>query len=243
MPQPTPEQRSEAYAALNLYEAVLRMRFAYVNRITAITEIDNLYVHLGLRDALKQQLASIAPYLKSKPSKKLLPETIAGMTNKQDWNLQTYFGEIKTYAKNIKAHSATIDPRVQSIIDDAEVVLNGGRVKREILLAESEVGNYSYETKSLTINQTPITFGGNQEDYFLWVMFKQRLGVSISWDVLYDEINDEFGDTQVFRGGLESMRQAKHRVNRTIKTEAGTKDDLFTYKLRGFKRNFGPEIT
>ncbi len=242
MPLVTPKHLSDTYATLKLYSAVVRMRFAFVNRITVITEIDDLYVHYGLRDALNQQLLAIAPYLKDKPAKNLLPETIAGMTDKQDWKLQTYFSVIKTYAKKVKAHSATIEPRLQGLIDDSEVVLSGGRIKREVLLTESEVGHYSYETKSLTINQIPITFSGNQEDYFLWVMFQQKLRKSVSWDDLLDQIETEFSDSQVFGRGLESMQQTRHRVNRAVKAKIGTKDELIAYKSRGFMRNFGPQI-
>ena len=241
MPQTSTEHQQEVYGALNLYEAVLNLCFQVQNRHIPSTEADNLYVHLGMAEALQDCLETIAEALPKPPPEQLLPETISGMTEPEYMTLQGYFGVVKRYAQDVNAHAATIRPEVQSFIDDAETVLNGGRLNTSVLLSESTVSDYSYDTKTLTINETPVVFEGIQEDYFLWAMFQQPLNVSVSWDEIIDVITDEFRDDQVFRNGSNSVRQTMHRINRKIKREVQTKDNLFSYKSNGYKRLFGPE--
>jgi hypothetical protein len=243
MPQSPTEHQQEVYGTLNLYEAVLNLCFHVQNRHIPSTEADNLYVHLGLAEALQDCLETIAEALPKSPPEQLLPNSISGMTESEHRKLQGYFGVIKRYAHDINAHAATIRPEVQSFIDDAETVLNGGRLQTSVLLSESTVSDYNYDTKTLTINEIPLVFEGIQEDYFLWAMFQQPLNVSVSWDEIIDMVRAEFRDEQVFRNGSVSVRQTMHRINRKIKREIQTKDSLFSYKSNGYKRHFGPEVT
>lgn len=220
----------------------MKMCFGVYNKAILSTEVDNLYVHLGMRDALVEQLLIIAPLLPSTPSEEVLPETVSGMTDAQYSALQAGFAPLKGYANKIGAHAATISPEIQSFISDAEMVLRGESLPTSVLLSECEVGSYNYETKTVLINNKPVLIDGTLEEYFLWAMYKHPISTVVSWDELLDEVTEEFGDGQAFKHGADSMRRAMYRVNRKIKTTLGTKDDLFSYKRRGFVRHFGPAI-
>lgn len=241
MPQAS-EHQSDVYGALNLYEVLMKMCFGVFNRTLLSTEVDNLYVYLGLREALVEQLLIIAPLLPNTPSEEVLPETVSGMTDVQYSALQAGFAPLKGYANQIQAHTATISPEIQSLIRDAEMVLLGKSLPTSVLLSECEVGSYDYETKTILINRKPVVIDGALEDYFSWAMYKHPISTIVSWDVILGKVTEEFGDGQAFKHGADSMRRAMYRVNRKIKTTIGTKDDLFSYKRRGFVRNFGPAI-
>lgn len=239
MPQAS-EHQSDVYGALNLYEVLMKMCFGVFNRTILSTEVDNLYVHLGLRDALVEQLLIIAPLMPNTPSEEVLPETVSGMTDAQYSALQAGFAPLKGYANKIEAHAATISSEIQSFISDAEMVLLGKSLPASVLLSECEVGSYNYETKTILIAEKSIRIEGALEEYFMWAMFNHPISVNVSWDELLDEVTEEFGDGQAFKHGADSMRQAMHRVNRKIQRVLGTKDKLFEHKRRGFVRNFGP---
>tara|TARA_B100000508_G_scaffold138785_1_gene135539 strand:+ start:2906 stop:3637 length:732 start_codon:yes stop_codon:yes gene_type:complete len=240
MPRVTREQQIETYTALKLFEAVLNLCFASINRHIPVTEADNLYVFLGLRDALEQCLG--IEHIPETPPDNLLPTSIAGLTDEQHMRLSGYFGVIKDYAKKVEAHSARnmLPTEISELLAKAQTVIDGGTISTKVLLEQSDIEPYDYETKTLVINATPVRFEGVQEDYFLWCMFRYRVGVDISWDQIDDEVDDEFGD-KAFKQGKQSIYQAMRRVNDEIKAKINTEDDFFTYKSNGFRRNYGPE--
>lgn len=243
MPTITPEHQSAVYGTLKLYESLLGICFEAVNMRVASTVADDLYVYMGLKDMLHELLVEIGPFLPKKIPNNVLPDSISDMQKAEYLRLQGGFGPVKTYAKTIKAHGAEIKTDIQQFIDDAEKIRKGESISGTVLLKECDVQKFNYETNSLLINNTLIEFGAAQEDYFLWAMFRHPLHTSVAWDEILDEIKDEFGDSEVFDNGKNSVRLAMHRINRKIREAIDTSDNLFAHKMGGYKRHFGPEIT
>ena len=237
------QHKSAVYSALKLYQSLLGICFEVANMRVSVTDADDLYVYLGFRDALHELLIEIGPQLPKKLPNNLLPDSIAGMTKKEYMLLQGGFGVIKPYAKTIQAHGAEIGADTQQFIDDAEKVRRGESVSGKVLLKECDVKAFDYTTNTLIVNDTPIEFGAAQEDYFLWAMFQHPLNTLVNWDEILDEIKDEYGDSQVFKKGKNSVRQTMHRVNRKIRNTVDTSDNLFSHNKGGYKRHFGPEVT
>lgn len=240
MPRITEEHRSTTYGTLNLYERLVKLCRAVMDRRVIATEADNLYVYHELRDVLLDLITQINPRLPTKIRRNVLPETISGINEKQYLRLQTGFAPIKVYAKSIRAHESSIASDIQEYIDLADTVLEGNTIPLKVRLSESSIGNYDVNTQTVTINDHPITFSGDQEHYFIWAMFQQPSNQRISWDVVEEAITVEFNDAQVYKQRQSSMYQAMCRINRQVKKIVGTEDNLFSYKRRGFIRNFGP---
>jgi len=106
-----------------------------------------------------------------------------------------------------------------------------------ISLADASVG-FDNALASIFINKIKCSLPAFlNEHLFCRVMFAHRVGESVDWSVVHNEMT---GKTDGVGGesDMRALRDTMYHVNTRIKEMAHTGDDLFSWKNKAIKRNF-----